>query len=163
MNNYSLIHGRTEYELCFNNWMDAKLKFLTKKNSFQNCKTNFFKVQSTLWRKRSSKLDFEWGGYNCTFSLACQQAKFYLPQFGAKVDKGNPNPARFWNPPPQLNSYALTRRHLTHKTIIHHLLHQLTNPYTIKPVPPAQTSIRPVHKPHTEKDCCSCLPPCHFS
>ena len=53
----SLIHGRIEYELCFNNWMDAKLKFLTKKNSFQNCRINFFKVQSTLWRKLSSKLD----------------------------------------------------------------------------------------------------------
>ena len=43
--------------------------------------------------------------------------------------------------------------------IIHHLLHQLTNPYAIKPVPPAPRPIRPIHKPHTGKDwycCCIC-------
>ena len=50
-------------------------------------------------------------------------------------------------PLPQLNynPYALTRRHLTPINIIHHLLHQLTNPYEIKPVLLSQTTIRPVH------------------
>ena len=53
--------------------------------------------------------------------------------------------------PPPPPPYALTRRHLTHKTIIPHLLHQLTNPYAIKPVPSPQLPIRPVHRTHTGK------------
>ena len=36
------------------------------------------------------------------------------------------------------------------KCVIHHLLHQITNPYAIKPVPPPHTPIPPVHNPRPE-------------
>ena len=47
--------------------------------------------------------------------------------------------------PPQLISFALIRQHLTQITSIHHPLHQLTNPYAIKPVLPPHKPIRSVH------------------
>ena len=52
---------------------------------------------------------------------------------------------------PKVTSYALTRQHLTDKTIVHHQRDNLIFSYTLKPVYSSQTTIRSTQTKTVEK------------